>query len=135
MLAPTFTKFPGNTYVEEGKKVLFEVEVTGTPQPKLTWYHNGEEVTTDYSRVLAKDGTFTLPSAEKKHAGVYKLVASNSVGRKESEVELAVKTGSYLEPPMICQKQTAVPVIVFGNHVEMNHKQNNQAFTNEFNVW
>ena len=59
---------------------MFQV---GTPGPKLTWYHNGEEVMADYSKELAENGSLTMPSAELKHSGVYQLVAVNPAGRAE----------------------------------------------------
>ena len=62
----------------------------GTPQPELTWYHNGDVVVADYSRELAEDGSLNLPSVEDRHTGTYKLVAQNSAGRREKEVSFAV---------------------------------------------
>lgn len=30
--------------VKEGTRVVMEVEVTGTPDPTITWYKNGEHI-------------------------------------------------------------------------------------------
>ena len=70
------------THAVEGESVLFQFKVTGSPTPKLTWYHNGEEVLVDYSMELAEDGTLAVPSDEVKRSGMYKLVAQNSAGRE-----------------------------------------------------
>ena len=117
---------------------MFQVEVTGTPRPKLTWYHNGEEQRADYSKELAEDGSITMPSAELKHSGVYQLVAVNSAGRVEREVKLSVESESveadndpaYDMVPM----GDAIPVAMFGDHVEQRHARNNKPFKDEYGV-
>ena len=127
-------RFPEETYAEA---VLLEAKVKGIPQPNLIWYHNGEEVVADYSRELAEDGTLTLPSTEARHSGTYELVAQNPAGRREREVRLFVGTEdtqqrpATTKPPM---RHSAVPVAMFGSHVEQNHTQNNQGFRDEFEV-
>ena len=130
-------EFPEETHVVEGEGVLFQVKVTSTPMPKLTWYHNGEEVSADYSRELEEDGTLTLPSAETKHSGMYQLVAQNHVGRKEKEVWLFVKQENMQDevaPAKPATTFSAIPVGFFGSHVERNHSKNNQGFINEYEV-
>jgi len=136
-LAPDIVEFPEETHVVEGKGVLFRVKVTGTPMPKLTWYHNGEEVFADYSKALEDDGTLTLPSAETKHSRMYKLVAQNHVGREEKEVRLFVKeenTQDEVAPAKPATNFSAIPVGLFGSHVEKNHSKHNQGFLNEYKV-
>ena len=135
--APDIVKFPEETHAVEGEGVLFQVKVTGSPQPKLTWYHNGEEVVADYSRELAEDGTLTLPLAEARHSGTYRLVAQNPAGRREREVRLFVEAEGTQQKPGTTKpamKLSAVPVAMFGNHVERNHGRNNRAFRDEYEV-
>ena len=96
-------QFPEETHVVEGEGVLFQVKVTGSPTPRLTWYQNGEMVTADYSMELAKDGTLTLPSVESRHSGMYKLVAQNPAGKAEKEVRL------FVQAEQTQQEQTTVP--------------------------
>ena len=130
-------QFPEDTHAVEGESVMFQVKVTGTPMPKLTWYHNEDMVLADYSRKLEDDGTLTLPSAETKHSGVYKLVAENHVGRKEKEVWLYVKEENAQDevaPAKPATNFSAIPVGFFGSHVERNHSKNNQGFINEYEV-
>ena len=117
---------------------MFQVEVTGTPQPKLTWYHNGEEVRADYSKELTEDGSLTMPSAELKHSGVYQLVAVNSAGRVEREVKLSVESES-VEAKNVPAYETvpmgdAIPVAMFGDHVEQRHARSNKPFKDEYEV-
>jgi len=124
-------QFPKETHAVEGEEVLFQVKATGSPQPKLTWYHNGEEVVADYSRELAEDGTLTLPSTEARHSGTYQLVAQNPAGRREREVRLfveAVKQTTSMQEVQF----SAVPVAMFGDHVRKSHSENNKGFRKEF---
>ena len=83
---------------------------------------------------MGKDGTLTMPSAEEKHSGTYKLVAQNSAGRKERQVKLHVKTGDEEEAAVPMLKKGPILVAKFGNHVEQFHSKNNQAFRTEYEV-
>ena len=130
-------QFPEDTHAVEGEGVMFQVKVTGTPMPKLTWYHNEDMVLADYSRELEDDSTLTLPSAETKHSGMYKLVAENHVGRKEKEVWLYVKEENAQDevaPAKPATKFNGIAVSSYGSHVERNHSKNNQGFINEYEV-
>ena len=137
---PAITEFPDDTHVVEGERVELHVRVAGTPETKLTWYHDGEEVVADYSKELAEDGTLTLPSAEARHRGVHQLVAENTAGRVEREVELNViveektQEGQVMPPPPNIEFG-AVPVAMFGGHVEKNHASVNKGFNEEFQVY
>ena len=111
------------------------MKVTGSPEPKLAWYHNGEEVFADYSREVAKDGTLSLPSAEIRHSGVYTLVAENTTGRKERKVMLYVEEEHAQQEQAITLSATTIEVAYFGNHVEGKHNKNNQGFIKEYEVF
>jgi len=135
--APDIVEFPEETYAVEGESVLFQLKVTGSPTPKLTWYHNGEEVLADYSMELAKNGTLALPSVEFRHSGMYKLVAQNSGGKREKEVRLFVETEhtrQELATTKPAVKFSAIAVALFANHVERNHRGNNRIFRDEYEV-
>ena len=139
---PAIVEFPGGTHVVEGERVELQVRVAGSPETKLMWYHDGEEVVADYSTELAENVTLTLPSAEARHRGVYQLVAENTAGRVEREVELDViveeeektQDGQVMPPPPKIEFG-AVPVAMFGEHVEKNHASVNKGFNEEFQVY
>ncbi|CAI8028519.1 Receptor-type tyrosine-protein phosphatase alpha [Geodia barretti] len=118
----------------EGERVVFRVKVSGVPHPKLTWYHNGVEVAADYSRELGEDGTLSMPSAESKHSGVYKLLAVNRAGSMEKEVKLFVKREG--EPsPFVARKQISFsPILVdnFGQYVASGHDNDNRVFRDQY---
>ena len=119
--------------MEDGEGVLFQVEVSGVPHPELVWYHNGVRVVADYSMELAEDGSLTMPSAELKHSGMYKLVASNPAGNVEREVRLVVEEEGRKRPAPE-RALAPVPVNKLGSHVEKNHSRNNKGFDDEYQV-
>ena len=120
----------------EGEAVLFAVKVTGLPQPKLTWYHNGEIVVSDYSTELAESGNLTIFSAEMKHTGIYQLVAQNVAGSMEREVKLFVKKEGQ-PSPYVSRKQinlSAIPTKDFGEFVARSHANNSRDFRDQYTV-
>ena len=136
-VVPEIVEFPEDAEVMEGERVAFGVRVTGTPDPKLIWYHNGVEVVPDYSRELGEDGTLSMPSAEAKHGGVYELVAHNPGGRAEREVRLTVREEDEEEKGVSTAHEmptTGIAVPFFGNFVEKCHSNQNQAFKDQYQV-
>ena len=133
--APQILEFPEDTRIEEGEGVMFRVEVIGVPHPKLTWYHDGEEMMADYSRELSEDGSLTMPSAETKHSGVYQLVAHNPAGRVERQLILRVKKEQEdSQSASQGSPGSGVPVGLFGNFVEKWHLNRNQVFKDHYKV-
>ncbi|XP_061464306.1 coiled-coil domain-containing protein 141 isoform X2 [Rhineura floridana] len=92
--APNFSKLLSNVTVMEGSPVTLEVEVTGFPEPILTWYKKGQKVTGDEQlKLLHKDTKYTL-FIEKvcdTDAGLYVVRAKNSSGTVSSSAILHVK--------------------------------------------
>ena len=65
------------------------------------------------------------------------MVAENPAGRREKEVQLFVKeenTQDEVAPAKPATTFSAIPVGLFGSHVERNHSKNNQGFINEYEV-
>ena len=138
--APEFKQFPEDACALVGEGVLFQVKVTGSPPPKLVWYHNGEEVVADYSREIMEDGNLTIPSVEVRHTGTYKVVAENVAGKKEGEVKLYVEDEEGMTKPKHgkgkpLMKIKDIPVTKFGKHVVQNHSKNNKTFKDEYEVF
>ena len=134
-------KFPvGTIQVVEGERVQFDVKVTGDPQPKLTWYHEGEEVVTNYSIDVGLDGGLSIPCTEPIHTGLYQLVAVNSAGRAERQVQLFVRREEQTQQTMTQQNTdnsvslTPVTVLDFEEYVASGHANENSLFQEQFNV-
>ena len=124
-LEPVIEEFPDDTTAVEGEGVFFKVVVSGKPEPTLTWYHNEEEITPNYSQEIERDGSLSIPSTEVKHRGTYRLIARNSLGSAEQEVKLSVHKSMDFIP---------IPVKDFGKYVAKNHNNNNQGFKEQFQV-
>ncbi|XP_034284513.1 coiled-coil domain-containing protein 141 isoform X4 [Pantherophis guttatus] len=92
--APHFSKLLSNVTVMEGAPVTLEVEVTGFPEPTLTWYKKGQRVTGDeHIKLLHQDTQYTLfiEKVYDSDAGLYVVRAKNSSGTVSSSAILRVK--------------------------------------------
>ncbi|XP_035186769.1 coiled-coil domain-containing protein 141 [Oxyura jamaicensis] len=92
--APNFSQLLSNVTVMEGSPVTLEVEVTGFPEPTLTWYKKGQKLTADeHLKLLQKETKHTLLIQKvcDKDAGLYVVRAKNSSGTISSSAILHVK--------------------------------------------
>ena len=135
---PRILQFPvGTVRVVEGERAQFDVKVTGDPQPKLTWYHEGEEVVTNYSIDVELDGGLSIPCTEPIHTGLYQLVAVNSAGRAERQVQLFVRREEQTMTQQNTNNKvslTPVTVLDFEEYVANGHANENALFKEQFNV-
>ena len=129
-------EFPEDTkHVTEGESVLLHMKVTGAPKPTLVWYFEGKELRPDYSIDLAEeDGSVTILWAETRHAGVYKVVATNKAGSVEKEVKLFVHKKRERIPGVVDQKGfRPIPVAEFRKYVQ-DHANDNKQLENLYKV-
>ena len=136
ILEPQITMFPSDTTVIEGEGVYFKIKVSGEPQPTVTWYHNGEPVRADYAREIEADGSLAIPSAELKHSGVYKAVATNQHGSEEREIKLMIndKGGASTVAIDDIVSSRPIPIPEFGKYVTELHTNSNQPFKDLYQV-
>ncbi|XP_043931244.1 coiled-coil domain-containing protein 141 isoform X4 [Protopterus annectens] len=93
-LAPSFSKLLSNATVLEGSPVTLEVEISGFPEPTLTWYKNGEKLTSNTHLQLSKKErkhTVFIHEVCDKDAGQYVVWAQNSSGSLSSSAVLQVQ--------------------------------------------
>ncbi|XP_060033620.1 coiled-coil domain-containing protein 141 isoform X2 [Erinaceus europaeus] len=98
--APNFSRLLSNVTVMEGSPVTLEVEVTGFPEPTLTWYKKGQKLSADeHLQVLHKETRHLvfIPKVCKADAGLYVARAQNSSGILSSSAILHV-TGNHRPP-------------------------------------
>ncbi|XP_029567482.1 coiled-coil domain-containing protein 141 [Salmo trutta] len=91
---PHFSKLLSSPTVMEGLPVTLEVEVTGFPEPTLTWFKNGEKLTIDeHIELSQKKGKHALfiQKVTETDAGLYVCRAVNSSGTLSSSAALQVK--------------------------------------------
>lgn len=69
-----------------------EVEITGTPEPTVTWYKDDEPLmdTDGELRQLGNCYLLIIDTVEKRHAGKYMVNASNAGGEAQSIADFAV---------------------------------------------
>ncbi|XP_027721648.1 coiled-coil domain-containing protein 141 isoform X1 [Vombatus ursinus] len=99
--APNFSRLLSNVTVMEGSPVTLEVEVTGFPEPTLTWYKKGQRLTADgHLKVLHKETKHTvfIQKVCETDAGLYVARAQNTSGTLSSSAILYV-TGN-IGPPI-----------------------------------
>uniref|UniRef100_A0A8V1A5N3 Coiled-coil domain containing 141 n=1 Tax=Gallus gallus TaxID=9031 RepID=A0A8V1A5N3_CHICK len=92
--APNFSQLLSNLTVTEGSPVTLEVEVTGIPEPTLTWYKKGQKVTADEHLKLYQKETKHALFIQKvcdNDAGLYVARAKNSSGTISSSAILHVQ--------------------------------------------
>ncbi|XP_004004590.2 coiled-coil domain-containing protein 141 isoform X1 [Ovis aries] len=91
--APNFSRLLSNVTVMEGSPVTLEVEVTGFPEPTLTWYKKGQKLSADgHLQVLHEETRHLvfIPKACEADAGLYVARAQNPSGILSSSVILHV---------------------------------------------
>ncbi|XP_069838652.1 striated muscle preferentially expressed protein kinase isoform X2 [Dendropsophus ebraccatus] len=101
VLMPDFLRPLQDLDVVESREVQLECQVTGLPYPTITWYHNGRKIqsTDDRRMTQYKDiHRLVFPSVSHSHAGVYKSVISNKVGKAACYAHLYV-TDVVPNPP------------------------------------
>ncbi|XP_031226604.1 coiled-coil domain-containing protein 141 isoform X3 [Mastomys coucha] len=117
--APHFSRLLSNVTVMEGSPVTLEVEVTGFPEPTLTWFKKGQKLCADgHLQVLHKDTKYSvfIPKVCEADAGLYVAQAQNSSGTLSSKAILLV-TGNHGPPItrinwiMLCIIYVSVSVI------------------------
>ena len=133
---PFFEEFPENATAVEGNRVILPVKIIGSPQLTLTWYHDNVCLGNDYAHEISSGGRLTIITAEMKHSGTYRLVATNSEGTVEKQFSLKVITEENEEPPLAAEviKSKPVPVAEFGQYVSQNHGNSNNGFTTLYKV-
>lgn len=61
-----------------GGSVVFSCEMSGIPTPSVTWYFNGEQLSTGSGITISKN-TLTISSLAEEHSGMYQCFVSNLI--------------------------------------------------------
>ena len=73
-----------------GDSLVLNCEALGSPQPSITWLHNGVSVSTS--------GQLKISSLSESDSGSYSCVASNLVGRVSQEFSVTVESPRVEQP-------------------------------------
>ncbi|XP_071622127.1 hemicentin-2 isoform X2 [Heliangelus exortis] len=93
---PTLKPLPSMVMVLVNSSVVLSCEVTGVPQPELTWQKDGVGITGGPGLKVLPNGQLHLPQASPGDAGTYLCVARNPVGTVAGRTRLIVQV-----PPSI----------------------------------
>lgn len=136
----------------EGEMVVFSVQVSGSPSPSISWYHDNTQVESDYAHDIADNGSLTIYTTEMKHAGIYRMVATNSAGTVDQQLKFTVlreavqaaavdlspappvRPPKNAAPPSLPPKPTSLRVDQFGAFVAKNHADTNKGFRSLYQV-
>ena len=138
--APVLKEYESEISVIEGQQAILRVEVTGVPQPTITWRSGDKIVEPDYAIEIAKDGALCFVSVEMCHAGSYHFTARNTSGSVEGKVDLRVREeeegneGGWISERKPGPVTKPVPVDQFGEHVAQLHANNNVGFFRQYQV-
>ncbi|PSN37212.1 hypothetical protein C0J52_12781, partial [Blattella germanica] len=91
---PSFITPLSNVMARAGQKIKLECEVTGLPQPELSWSHNAKPIKETRDIKMQYDGkkaNLVVTEAFPKDAGVYVVSAKNIAGEATSSCNVSVK--------------------------------------------
>ena len=75
-------------------QVRFTASVSGSPDPDITWYKDGQKVEASKNRTISSTGSLCnliVKSIQASDVGVYKIVASNRGGEVSAEATLSIE--------------------------------------------
>lgn len=73
----------------QGSHVTLDCDVTGYPDPVVTWYKDGSVLVTN-DRLTIENNSITIDSALSTDSGAYTCSASNIAGNRSATIELTV---------------------------------------------
>lgn len=92
---PQFIKKPSPVLVlRNGQSTTFECQITGTPEIRVSWYLDGNEITAIRKHGISfVDGlaTFQISGARVENSGTYVCEARNDAGTASCSIQLKVK--------------------------------------------
>nr|XP_037866814.1 obscurin isoform X5 [Bombyx mori] len=95
---PRFTKSLVDMTVDAGQTLKLDVEVEGSPEPKVRWFKDGKEVTTDARIKIERDTKrlenyhLTVTLVKEEDGGEYEVKAENEMGSVSSKSTVTVHT-------------------------------------------
>ncbi|KAL3275186.1 hypothetical protein HHI36_019955 [Cryptolaemus montrouzieri] len=92
---PVFGRRLQAQVIKKGDRLIMEVEVTGTPEPSVTWFKDSvpvEQALTDNYKMktMGNSHCLIIEKADLKHSGRFMVRAVNSGGEAQSIADIAV---------------------------------------------
>lgn len=77
----------------QGHSIVLPCEVTGDPEPTISWTKNGQRISeTDPHYLVTEAGSLQIFSANPQDTGTYSCTALNIAGVKEKRITLFVQS-------------------------------------------
>nr|XP_037866817.1 obscurin isoform X8 [Bombyx mori] len=108
---PRFTKSLVDMTVDAGQTLKLDVEVEGSPEPKVRWFKDGKEVTTDARIKIERDTKrlenyhLTVTLVKEEDGGEYEVKAENEMGSVSSKSTVTVHTSPTLKDSSFKDKE------------------------------
>ncbi|NP_001343711.1 Muscle M-line assembly protein unc-89 [Caenorhabditis elegans] len=121
---PKFTTNMDDRQVKEGEDVKFTANVEGYPEPSVAWTLNGEPVSKHPNiTVTDKDGehTIEISAVTPEQAGELSCEATNPVGSKKRDVQLAVKKKTITQESITVESVEGVERVTITSS-ELSHQ-------------
>ena len=101
--------------VFQGRSLLLECDVTGRPQPTITWHKNNQLVNSSPRIYLSPDRSrLQIFSVQEENEGVYICLADNLVGQSTGSIKVTV-----LQSPELKEKYKTIEKII-GEDLELS---------------
>lgn len=101
---PKIRKSLTDVEVTEKENLQLEVEVYAVPEPKITWFRDGQEVRSDARIKIQRDNVrsetynLTLNMIKRDEAGVYEMKATNTLGTAVTKSVVVVNSEYKVHP-------------------------------------
>lgn len=77
--------------------IKFSCLVTGNPRPIITWYHNGAQFSSSFTRYI-NGNELLIPSFDPEENGIYQCFARNVAGEVYTSGEIRLKNRADEKP-------------------------------------
>lgn len=92
---PKVAQKPRNSKLQEGADAQFQVQLSGNPRPRVTWFKNGQRIVNSNKHEIITSHNQTIlrvKSTQKSDSGHYTLLAENPNGCIVTSAYLAVES-------------------------------------------
>lgn len=106
--APKFVRKPQLRQEDDGNRLIFECELSGHPQPEVSWFRQDTQINEDDRTVFktteTQVGTFMvvleLDEVVESDAGLYKIRAKNKFGEVAASINLNFSRKFFWPAPL-----------------------------------